>query len=508
MLDFTNTQTLITLMLEQHSQNFENSPAICYQEETLGYAELSLQVQKVICLIETLELPKNICIALRFNDPINHLIFILALLKLNITQTSISTSYSNDQAKKRIKNIGVDLIIQDITLNDIIKKETIYIDKYLNIEKNIDGDIKANKTLSLDTAIVFLGSGTTGKPKLIQLNQKIYSTVLSNDLNVSMFEKFDKVYIPSNLYSPFCLRRTILALLQGSSVLLHEKKSINIIDFCTKHNVQHLLLRKDQALDLVLWAQKNNKQNSLFLPNLKTCTVSHSIINQPLRDLFMTYFSTNLCISYGTNEFGNIAEATPLDVLKYPGTVGKINPNVKLKIINEHGEECKIDEIGQICVKTSNMIHQYSNNKKASKKSFQGGWYYPGDLGRLNKDGHLIIEGRSDDLMIYYGTNIYPRELEEVLDSHPNVVESAVFPLQVNHHDGVPFAVVTVEKPMSEKELLQYCQDKIGWKRPQRIFFAKQLPKNDAGKILKRELSRQTIQLINSLNKGSKNDSL
>lgn len=497
MTHYKNMEQLISSLLEQNSTN-QTIAIIKDENSSISYVELANKIQIAIEILKSLQFPKNICIGLRFDDPILHLIFTLALFKMKIKQTSLYPSDMGKPVLNKISEVGIDLILQDISLNNMLIKETIYIDENFNITKNKFKKFKVNNQLNKKTAIVLLGSGTTGHAKLIELKSTTYAIQVKNDLVNCNYAQEDIIYCFTNLYYQFALRRTIIALLKGATILLPNHKPKNIIEFCLQFDIDHLMLTGDQALSILVPSIDKNKKIPQ-LPKLKSCVLSSTMIKQPLRSTILTYVSPNLYISYGTNELGNISEASPEDIAQYPGTVGKINPNVKLKIVDERGNHCLEGESGNILVKTSKMMKAYTNNNEATEKSFTKDGYYPGDIGRLTDDGNLILEGRSDDMMIFTGVNVYPRELESTLESHPNVIEAAVFPMSINHHDGIPFAVVVTKAPMDENELLQYAQDELGWIRPQKIFFAKKLPKNDAGKVLKKVLAKEIIKIFKPL---------
>lgn len=101
-------------------------------------------------------------------------------------------------------------------------------------------------------------------------------------------------------------------------------------------------------------------------------------------------------------------------------------------------------------------------------------------------------------MMICRGVNIYPREIEVVLESHPAISEAAAFPMRTETLDNLPFAVVVCAENVSEVELMKYCQAHLGWRRPLRIFFAAALPRNPAGKVLKRVLVQTVAERINA----------
>ena len=145
-------------------------------------------------------------------------------------------------------------------------------------------------------------------------------------------------------------------------------------------------------------------------------------------------------------------------------------------------------ETGEVRVKGPGVVNAYVNNTEATSRSFKNGWFYPGDLGYLTQEGALILQGRKDDMLIFDGINIYPAEIENVLSSHPAVGEVAAFSINHEQFQDVPVAAVTLKEIVSEEELIRFCREPLGIKSPKRIFVVKDFPRNQMGKILKREL--------------------
>ena len=489
---FNSMETLVSFIIERNAKEIPNVSAIIYDDKELSYLELKNTIDNLVLFFNKEKIPKNICVGLRFKNEMNYCIFHLALFKMGIAQATINSKDNDNIQLMSASNMGIDLIIQDFPLDNILLKQTIYVDDNLNIQKNIFRELKENKNLPKNTSVIFLGSGTTDKEKLITLNSSLLATELKKSIHYFRGNPKEIFFCYSKIYYPYTRRSLLFVLFKGMTFLLY-KSNINIISFCIEKKVDHMQLTADQVTNILL--QNCNTTNSILLPNLKSCSVSSSLISEPLRKKILSSITKNLYIVYGTNEFGIISEATPEDINAHPGTVGKALSDVNLKIIDDNGKECKTNEIGNIVVKYSNS-NELINNQGFTNKTFIKDYYYTGDLGKLTEDGNLIFEGRKDDMMIFSGVNIYPRELESVLESHPNVIESAVFPLTINEQYGVPFAVVIVNKPISEKELLKWCSEKIGWKRPQRIFFIKEFPKNNVGKVIKRVLQQQVISML------------
>ncbi|HTN48433.1 MAG TPA: AMP-binding protein [Burkholderiaceae bacterium] len=173
------------------------------------------------------------------------------------------------------------------------------------------------------------------------------------------------------------------------------------------------------------------------------------------------------------------------------GSVGRAQVGVEVSVRDESGRARAPGEIGEVCVRGDTVMAAYLNNPQATADALAGGWLHTGDLGRLDDAGYLTLVDRSKDLIISGGSNIYPREVEEVLLLHPAVKEAAV--IGEPHPDwGEAVVAVLVREAghiPDEKELDLFCLEHIArFKRPKRYIFVDELPKNATGKVLKREL--------------------
>ena len=491
-----NIDVLISKILEINSKELGDIAAIVNHSDIISYLDLKNRVLKVVSLLEKQALSPNICVGLRFENNVNYIIFHLALLKMRITQTSINPQDILKIQLDIVNEIGVDLIIQDIPLHNALIQQSLFIDNDFDIRENRYIKQKKKKNSLKNACVVFLGSGTTNKPKIIALDTLAYYEQILRDTSTYNFIAGENYYTHSHLSYHTPKRRIISALYNGLTIYIPKTPPNDIISFCLSNNIHYLALTTDQARNMIF--NHNHLKNISYplLTKIKMFIISSSVVCESLKIDILNKVTKNLYIGYGTNELGEVTVTNYESLLKYNGTVGNPLSNIMLKIVDDNKKECLVNEVGNILIKSPKMINGYIDNAQASKKAFTDDGYYPGDLGRLTADGNLILEGRKDDMMILSGVNIYPRELESVLESHPNVIESAVFPLRVNNQDGVPFAVVVVNKQTSEQELLQWCYKELGWKQPQKIFFTQALPKNSGGKVLKRVLIEQVIQML------------
>jgi acyl-CoA synthetase (AMP-forming)/AMP-acid ligase II len=164
---------------------------------------------------------------------------------------------------------------------------------------------------------------------------------------------------------------------------------------------------------------------------------------------------------------------------------------VEVRVVDQEGREAPLGNVGEIIVKGDTVMAGYWNDPEATAKSLRDGWLWTGDVGAFDEDGFLTLKDRSKDMIISGGTNIYPREIEDVLNRHPAVAECSVVgrPHPEWGEDVVAFVVRRPGKTVSRAELDRLCLDNIArFKRPKDYKFVDALPKNNYGKILKTEL--------------------
>ena len=171
------------------------------------------------------------------------------------------------------------------------------------------------------------------------------------------------------------------------------------------------------------------------------------------------------------------------------GSVGPALPGVSVRVTDDGGRPCAAGETGHIQVRGDNIFSGYWRMPEKTAEEFtDDGYFRTGDIGRLDRDGYLFISGRARDLIISGGLNVYPKEVEDVLDALPGVAESAVIGLPHADFGEAVTAVVVAEKgaQLDEARIIAAVREKLaGFKVPKRVFIATDLPRNAMGKVQK-----------------------
>lgn len=363
-------------------------------------------------------------------------------------------------------------------------------------------------------AWLFYTSGTTGKPKGALLSHK---NLLA--MTQCYFSDIDEISPGDSIFHAAPLSHG-----SGFYVLPHVAHgAINVIPASGRFDEQELLTLLLHYKNVSLFAaptmlkrwlkhyqkeyQKEYQKNSIdkqnALQNIKTIIYGGGPMYQQDLVNAQQLLGNKLVQMYGQGE----SPMTICALTKYHhsdknhpdyklrlASVGTAMLGIRLKIVDNNGREVKNGQAGEIFVHGDTVMLGYLSDPQASQETLINGWLKTGDMGIKSSDGFITLVDRSKDVIISGGSNIYPREVEEILNRHPEVVEISVFGKKDdNWGEVVVAAVVLIENSsINSSHLDQYCLTHMTrFKRPKKYFFLKQLPKNNTGKILKTMLREQ-----------------
>ena len=362
----------------------------------------------------------------------------------------------------------------------------------------LDGSIPFDEFLETGTArppspltlhrgsarIVIHTSGTTGTPKGAQRDAASSGLGrMAEVLTVVPFRRDDIVFCASPLFHSFGLLTFTLATALGATLVLPERfdaeASLEQIEehSATAASFVPVMIRRIVDLD-------SEARSRHDLGALRIVLASGSALSPDLRAAAAEVFGPVLYDLYGSTEAGWVAIATPDDMAEEPKTVGKLVPGTEVILLSKDGERLPAGEIGEIHVKSEMVFEGYTSG---DSRPVVDGYISIGDLGRIDERGYVFVEGRSDDMVVVGGENVYPIEIEEVIESHPAVREAAVMGADDSELGQVMIAFVAGD--VTEDEIRAHCSSELAsYKVPRKIKVMDELPRTATGKILKREL--------------------
>ena len=341
-----------------------------------------------------------------------------------------------------------------------------------------------------DVLMIIYTSGTTGTPKGVLFSQRclmstFHSMIIEGDVkshDVGMINL--PLFHAGGIFAvamPLLMRGASLLILSGS---FEPEKILSLIE-------QH-------GITLVMWVPtmlarlldvENMRQ--FDLSSLKKLYYGASPISLQVYDKAKSIFKTDFYQFYGQTESGLVSILRPEEHTERGFCTGREMYNCEIRIVDDGGNDVPVGEVGELISKSDNTMMGYLNNQEATAKTIRNGWVYTEDLARVEADGYFTIVGRTKDMIISGGENIYAKEVEDVIISHPAVQEVVVFGIPDRVYGESVCATVVLKRKaaVTDSELIQHCADRMSnYKKPKRIIFTDKLPKNATGKVSKNVL--------------------
>ncbi|HET7173688.1 MAG TPA: long-chain fatty acid--CoA ligase [Nocardioidaceae bacterium] len=350
-------------------------------------------------------------------------------------------------------------------------------------------------TEATDTAVILYTSGTTGQPKGAELT---HANMTLNAQGTSMLhtapaQGYDVSLVALPLFHSFgqtCLMNT--GFYEGDTlVLLARFDARAAIDAMLRHRVTVFA-----GVPTMYWgmlgALSPDDDVDAIATNLQTAFSGGASLPVEIIKEFKARFHVNIQEGYGLSETSPVATFSPPDRPPRPGTVGIPIWGVQAKLVDgDWNEVTGNGEVGEIAIRGHNIMKGYYKRPEATAEVLRDGWFRTGDLGTRDADGYFSVVDRSKDMVIRGGYNVYPREVEEVLMTHPAVSLAAVVgvPDEQYGEEVKAFIIKRKDVDVSEDQLVAWSREQMAsYKYPRLVEFRDELPMTATGKILKREL--------------------
>jgi acyl-CoA synthetase (AMP-forming)/AMP-acid ligase II len=340
---------------------------------------------------------------------------------------------------------------------------------------------------------VILTSGTTGTPKGAQRSSPDGLMAIAALLDKIPYRARSTMMIAAPLFHSWGFFHFVMSLPTASTMVLRrrfdEEETLRAVqDYradvlaVVPVMLQRILRLPDETL------------GAYDLSSLQITSASGSALPGELAIEWMDRFGDNVYNLYGSTEVAYATVATPEDLRAAPGTAGRAPRGTVVKLYDEAGQEVPTGEVGRIFVGNEMSFEGYTGG--GGKEAIDG-LLSSGDVGHLDSDGRLFIDGRDDEMIVSGGENVFPREVEDLLADHGAVVEVAVIGVEDEEFGQrlKAFVVTVAEAEVSEEELRAHIKANLAsYKAPREIEFLDELPRNATGKILKRELHERETQ--------------
>jgi acyl-CoA synthetase (AMP-forming)/AMP-acid ligase II len=348
-------------------------------------------------------------------------------------------------------------------------------------------------------------SGTTGKPKGVAIGEGDFRrTAIGIGMMGARWNiDADDCYLlvgPSYHAGPAVWAQIMLAV-GGSVVVMRKWDTEECLRLVARHQVTvtHMVPANFiRILDLPA-----SKRREADLSSLRLVLHAAAPCPLPVKYRIMEVFPPDTVWEYYGASEGGGTSIGPAEWLEHPGSVGQPFPGNEFIVLDEEGNALPRGETGVLWVRTASSSFEYHNDPEKTAATYRdGGWFSVGDMGYIDEEGYLFITDRKSDMVISGGVNIYPREIEDCLYEHPEVVDCAVFGVPDEQWGESLVAVVqrTVDSDLDDASVVEWVREHLAdYKRPRIVEFVDELPRDPNGKVVKRKLRADYLSALTSL---------
>jgi len=479
------------------------------------YSEFERAVNRAANVLLKNEIKKGDVVSLLMPNSAEYIIAYFACFKIGALAGPINSLLKAEEIAFTLNNSEAKMLLvhsQFQTTIDELRKDLphlqtiIQFDDEAEMTKDFGEDLKQTNVETDDDAIIIYTSGTTGKPKGCLLT---HGNLIANARQITgwlCFDENDRLLTIMPLFHMNAVSvTTMTALYAGASTVVSPKFSASrfwqiisdykITSFGSVATMLSMLLsisRQQAAGSSQPENPKSKIQNPKSKP-LRFAMCGSAPVPAELLRKFEETFDCLVIEGYGLSESTCRSTFNPPNKNRRAGSCGQPIGN-EMKVFDENDREVSNGELGEIVLRGENIFKGYFKNEEATEKAFQNNWFHTGDIGYRDDEEFFYIADRKSDMIIRGGENIYPREIDELLFSHPAIQSAAVIGIPDDLYGEEVAAFVVLKEgagETSDEDLIGFCKTHLAdYKCPKTIHFVEDIPKGPTGKLLKRELAR------------------
>jgi fatty-acyl-CoA synthase len=482
-----------------------NGAALIDEDGELTYAELDEAVHAVAngLLAKGVRGGDGVAILAR-----NHRWFLIAnygAARAGARIILLNSEFSGPQIKEVSEREGAKVIIYDDEYTDAVSKADPPLGKLRALGVNPDADGPSSSTdetleeliarsskepapkASKHASIIILTSGTTGTPKGANRSSPPSLAPVGGILSHVPFKSGEVTSLPAPMFHALGYLHATLAMFLGSTLVLRRKfKPPLVLEDIEKHKVTAMVVVPVMLSRILDALEKMDKKPDLS--SLKIIFISGSQLGAELATRALKDVGPVIYNMYGSTEIAFATIAGPEHLELNAATVGPVVKGVRVKLLDDNGNEVAQGEVGRIFVGNAFPFEGYTGG---GHKQIIDGLMSSGDVGYFDEHGLLYVSGRDDEMIVSGGENVFPAEVEDLISGHPEVVEATAIGVEDKEygHRLRAFVVKKDGADVNEDAIKGYVRDHLArYKVPREVIFLEELPRNPTGKILKREL--------------------
>lgn len=481
---------------------------LTYEDRKVTFRELNLRVNRLINAMAAKGIGKGDRVAILSKNCIEYIEAFGLAGKGGIILIPLNWRLVARELKFMLTDSGAKAVIvapEYFSIIDTIRDELTDIKMYISLEGPAEGyeyyedfilqGLETESVVGIerdDVAYIMYSSGTTGLPKGIMLTHGGQLDCAVNQLAEYRSAEHHVFLALMPLFHTGGATNMLSHFYRGCSlVIMPEFDAKMVLEVIESHKVNVTSMVPSMVAFLLDHPDfRKHDISSLYTIFYVGSPMPLSLLKRAIKEIGPVF-----CQGYGLTEAGPLVSffskedhATEGELVRRLNSCGKPAMACEIRIINENGEDAEPGEPGEIVVKSERLMKGYWNQPEKTSAALRDGWLYSGDVATLDADGYIYIVDRKADLIISGGENIYPREIEEVIYTHPAVLEAAVIGIPDDKWGEAVKAFVSLKQgaTANETEIIDFCKQNLAsYKKPKSVEFLGELPKNGSGKLLK-----------------------
>jgi long-chain acyl-CoA synthetase len=497
-------------IIDHANLNYRDLTALIFAKHTISYSQLKDATDRLAAGFSEIGISANDRIAIMLPSIPHFIISYFALLKIGATIVPVSTF---DKA--------IEIHHQ---LEDSEARGIIYLDKYRQtIQQAVQGLERCNRMIVLGqqadqgelsltylmemhepldstadvsadtTALVVYTAGITGRPKGAELTHGNLLAAVEACVAFFKLKSDDSVGTTVPFFLPIGLTLIIGAFFSAGATLLpvQETNIERVFEVCEQHHPNYFI-----SYPFLLQEMLAETEKGKHLECLDYWLTSGDAVKAETMETFESQFHIPVLEGYSLTEASSVVSFNAPNRERKAGSIGIPLPGIDLKIVDSQCREVMANEIGEIIIQGPTVMKGYLNRPEATKAVIRDGWLYTGDLAQLDESGFIFIVARKKNVIMKSGFSVYPREVENCLNGHPQIREAVVIGLPDNltGEEIHAYVVLKQDQTASPSEIIDYTRERMAaYKCPKTVTFMLSIPKGPGGRIL-REQVRQILQ--------------
>jgi len=478
--------------------NFENKKdltAIVEGEFHATYSELCVLVNSLSGYLASAGIRKGDRVCLFLPNSAEFVIGFFAISNIGAICVPVNAKYKKEELNHYVLYSGAKFILTSDKLLETAKELSTEIKTVVIKGKGAGWDLNKIEVKDFEVAegisdkekvIYLFSTGSTGVPKCVARSHSNLLALAENHTSTVGWDSSDRILFVIPISHTYAFGNLISALKIGAAVYMLE-------DFNRKSVVETILESKITIFPAVpfmidILSRYAPAKDSKF-ENLKHVISAGAPLSKTIAVEFYNNFSIYPRQLYGSSETGVISINLAVDIQDKLGSVGMPVNNVEVKVVDEENNILETNKPGEIIVKSPSMTDRYENLPDESGLAFRDGYYYTGDIGKIDPEGYIFITGRKKLFINISGQKVDPGEVENVILQNKDVLEVAVVGRKSSSGSEHVAAYIVAGKELKVSDIIKFCRDRISdIKIPTSIKFVNEIPKSPTGKVLREKL--------------------